>query len=103
MEEKLRRELDRDLPVIFAAGPTWPLIFSRTRLPLCRLQEGRVVEVTSTRAHYMTVVGLVDHRGDWLMKVASWGNFYYIRTRDYRAYAARTIPGTCVFYRMKDL
>ncbi len=99
MEERIAAQLRKDLPVIFAAGPTIPLVFRRERLPLCKLQDGVAVKVSSVRAHYMTVVGLeTDREGTALLKVASWGDFYYVKVADLQRFAKRTIPFTTRFY-----
>ncbi len=58
-ERRLKEELQKDTPVIFAAGPTIPFLFRKKRIRLYSLHNGRLEDCgASTRAHYMTVVGL---------------------------------------------
>ncbi|MCR5476705.1 MAG: hypothetical protein K6E92_03650 [Lachnospiraceae bacterium] len=97
--EALEEMLKNDIPVIFAAGPTVPVLWRKKRLPLYPAK-GTMSE-KSIKAHYMTLLGLEGEGEHTWMRVASWGEIYRIRLSDYRRFTRYTIPFTNRFYRME--
>ena len=72
--------LSKDIPVIFAIGPNFPLIWQKHRLSLYKQSEGGgYVKTGSVQAHFVSVTGM-DER--WL-RISSWGEMYYIERREY--------------------
>lgn len=75
--------LARDIPVILAVGPNFPLVWQKHMLPLYTKNHlGAYIRVGSVKSHYVTVTGM-DER--WL-RVSSWGQCYYIDRREYMLY-----------------
>ena len=82
--------LDRDLPVILAAGPNFPAVWQKHKLKLYRkTPDGTYVAVSGAAGHYMTVTAMDD---TWLT-VSSWGKQYWIHRGEYEAYGrSHSIP-----------
>ena len=75
--------LDRDLPVIFAIGPNFPIVWAKHRLNLYRkTPDGRYVAVSRVKGHYITATGLDE---TWV-QISSWGKEYYIHREEYEQY-----------------
>ena len=78
--------LARDLPVILAIGPNFPLFWRRKKLTLYKTaSDGSRRPAGSTCAHYVTVTAMDD---EWL-HISSWGEAYSIRWAEYRDYVKR--------------
>lgn len=95
----IKRCIDRDCPVIFAAGPTIPFICKNRHLPLYdmdRKPAGR------TQGHYMTVLGVVEGGGEIWLEIASWGKQYSIKLSDLAAYSRYAMPFSTRFYRIYE-
>ena len=93
----IRECLKKDMPVIFAAGPTYPFLFKKKNVPL--YTRDRKKAGGSVKGHYMTVIGLADHEGEIWLEIASWGEQYSIKLKDLARYSKYTFPFTTRFYR----
>ena len=89
--------LKKDIPVIFAAGPTIPFVFKKKHLPL--YDRDRKPTGRWTKGHYMTVLGLYDADGDIWLEIASWGEQFCIRLKELADFSKYTYPLTTRFYR----
>ncbi len=98
---RIRSLLKEDLPVLFAAGPVYPWLRKKRRIRLYVKERGILKDSgKSVQAHYMTVVGMErDQSGEYWIKVASWGDFYYISLREYARHGKSCFPYTNRFYR----
>lgn len=78
----IRSMLSRDLPVILCIGINFPLPWGKAQLSLYTRTGEDYRRTTAVRAHYVTITGLDDQ---W-MRIASWGQEYYILRADYERY-----------------
>ncbi len=103
--DAVRKMLEEDLPVIFAAGPTIPFLGRRHRIPLFTVGPDHkpVPSGQAVRGHYMTVTGMADVAGETWLRVASWGKTYYIRSSDYAGHSKYCFPLTNRFYRWREV
>ncbi len=100
IQKMIRAQLKQDLPLIFAAGPTIPVIGRKKRIPLY-YQKGDLIVPSghSVKSHYMTITGIVRiQEQDCYIKLASWGEFWYMKLTDYLEYGKYTLPFTNVVY-----
>lgn len=80
---RIQDMLTRDIPVVLAIGPNFPIFFSsRHKLQLYIRTSDGYVPRTGINAHYVTVTGI---EGEWL-RISSWGNEYYINRGEYDNY-----------------
>ena len=88
--ENIELMLMRDIPVILAVGPNFPLFWQKNTLSFyCREPDGTLVKSCAARAHYVVVTGMDE---DWL-RISSWGREYYINRGEYTAYGKKhSIP-----------
>ncbi len=93
----IKKCIDNDIPVIFAAGPTLPFIFKKKRVPLYDMD--RKFSGMKTKAHYMTVLGVMDTGSEVWLEVASWGVQYSIKLSELAEFSKYTFPFTTRFYR----
>ncbi|MCR4793497.1 MAG: hypothetical protein K5871_12195 [Lachnospiraceae bacterium] len=96
----IKRCLKKDMPVIFAVGPTWPFLFKNKRIALYSMD--RKPTGRGTKAHYMTVLGLLDADGDIWLEVASWGEQFSIKLSDLAEYSKYAVPFTTRFYNVYE-
>ena len=76
----------RDIPVILAVGPNFPLFWQKNNLPFYRRElDGTLVKSCTARAHYVVVTGMDE---EWL-RISSWGREYYINREEYMAYGRK--------------
>lgn len=81
--QRMKKMLQVDVPVIFAIGPDFPLIWRKHKLTLYKKRaDGRFVSVCQTNAHFVTVTAMDK---EWL-RISSWGKEYYINRKEYDAY-----------------
>ena len=84
--ENIELMLMRDIPVILAVGPNFPLFWQKNTLPFyCSEPDGTLVKSCAARAHYVVVTGMDE---DWL-RISSWGREYYINRGEYMAYGRK--------------
>ena len=93
----IKESLKNDLPVIFAAGPTYPFLFRDKTVPLYGMD--RKPTGRGTKGHYMTVLGLQESDGEIWLEVASWGEQFSIRLKDLAEPSRYAFPLTTRFYR----
>ena len=88
--ENIELMLMRDIPVILAVGPNFPLFWQKNTLSFyCREPDGTLVKSCTARAHYVVATGMDK---DWL-RISSWGREYYINRGEYTAYGKKhSIP-----------
>lgn len=83
---RMQEMLERDIPVILAIGPNFPLVWEKNLLPLyIKLPNGEYSRSSSVKAHFVTVTGLDN---EWLC-ISSWGSKLYIKRREYEGYASK--------------
>ena len=81
--ETMERMLRRDIPVILAIGPNFPLFWQKKPLPFYeRKSDGRYLRIAQACAHYVTVTGMDEA---WL-RISSWGREFYLSRREYEDY-----------------
>lgn len=86
-EQRLWDMLSRDIPVILAVGPNFPLLLGKEKLPFYRMQEeGRTKEACRVNSHYVIATAC---DGDSIT-VSSWGRWYRISLEEYRRYMKET-------------
>lgn len=91
---RIERILQKDLPVILCI-PRVLLPWQREdRLPLYMESSGQMKQVDATRAHYVTITGLVSHQGENYYRISSWGRMYYISVKEYRDFVRTHLFGT---------
>lgn len=78
IEEMLRK----DIPVVLAIGPNFPLILGRKKVTLYRKDNGEYLPVTEVKAHFVVVTGMVDG----YLQISSWGKEYYLSWAEYQKY-----------------
>ena len=93
----IKKCIDSDIPVIFAVGPTIPFLFKKKRVSLYNMD--RKLSGMSTKAHYMTVLGVLETEKEIWLEVASWGTQYSIRLSDMVFFSKYTFPFTTRFYK----
>ncbi len=81
--QRMDEMLSKDLPVIFSAGPNFPLFWGKNSLRLYARSGEDYRQVNSVRAHYMTATAADD---EWV-QLSSWGRKYYINKKEYESYA----------------
>lgn len=80
--ERIEQMLEKDLPVIFAVGPNWP-IWKKVNLKFYRRRaDGTYYSSLSMRAHFITATAMDE---SWL-RVSSWGEEFYINRAEYEDY-----------------
>ncbi len=83
---RMEEMLAADIPVVFSAGPNFPLLFGRRKLPLYRKdRDGSLQPAGGAVAHYMIATDLQDG----CMAVSSWGQEYWVRLDEYLHYVRR--------------
>lgn len=93
-ERRIERMLQKDLPVILCI-PRVLLPWQREdRLPLYMESSGQMKQVDATRAHYVTITGLVSHQRENYYRISSWGRMYYISVKEYRDFVRTHLFGT---------
>lgn len=94
---RMQEMLERDIPVILAIGPNFPLVWGKNLLSLyVKLPNGEYRKSSGVKAHFVTVSGLDK---DWLC-ISSWGSKLYINRHEYEAYASKhsgTILSSALF------
>ncbi len=84
--EEIEDMLARDIPVILAVGPNFPLFWQKHELQFyARRPEGTLFPACSIKAHYVTVTGIDAQR----LQISSWGREYFIEREEYRDYIRR--------------
>ncbi|MCR5801110.1 MAG: hypothetical protein K6G57_02120 [Lachnospiraceae bacterium] len=111
--DRLIRMLEDDIPVIFAAGATYPIVFRKKGVMLYSPSDEGPSLITASgqraRSHYMTLTGIEKLRtkdekiGSDYLRVYSWGREYYISPREYSEFSRYTFPATNMFYVIKRL
>lgn len=82
--QRIEEMLSKDIPVILAIGPNFPIIWQKNRVPFyIRTQGGEYVKQSSAKSHYVSVTGM---DGEYL-RISSWGRMYYVRRSEYEEYA----------------
>ena len=93
-EKRIEKMLRKDLPVILCI----PCVFlpwqKKDRLPLYMESNGQMKQVDATRAHYVTITGLVSHQGEKYYRISSWGKKYYISVKEYGDFVRIHLLGT---------
>ncbi len=82
---EIENMLQENLPVILAIGRPVTGLWTDEGLPLYRYKGNQMVKATCVKAHYVSVVAISDH---W-MKIATWGQDYYISRSEFSAYRDR--------------
>ncbi len=82
---RIETMLRKDIPVILAIGPNFPLFWARKKLPLYRYENGEFITATEIKAHFVVVTGIVN---DYL-QISSWGKEYYISWKEYHRYVKK--------------
>lgn len=101
LQKIIRKQLKKDIPLIFAAGPLLPMIGKNKRIMLYRRVGMRMVESGhDVKSHYMTITGIgwMQDR-ECYIRVASWGEFWYIKLSDYMEYGKYTLLFTNTVYK----
>jgi len=80
--ESMEKMLENDIPVIFAVGPNFPLVWENHRLNFYFKTGGSYVKANSAKAHFITLTG-IDR--DWL-EISSWGRRYFINRNEFTQY-----------------
>lgn len=84
--ERVEDMLERDLPVILAVGPNFPVFWMKHHLDFyVRTPDGRFVRSTATKGHYVTATGIDE---SWV-RISSWGREYYINRAEYDRYVKK--------------
>lgn len=83
--DRMADMLRQDIPVIFSIGPDFPNRWSGKTLPLYKKYQDGYREVTRVNAHFVTATGMDE---EWI-RIASWGNTYYINKKEYLEYARK--------------
>lgn len=75
--------ISKDIPVILAVGPNFPVVWGKHKLTFyTKAGEGKHIPTTKTCAHFVTVTG----REGVYLQISSWGKEYYIDIREYKEY-----------------
>ena len=96
----IKKLLEDDYPVIFAAGPRYPFIFKNKTIPLYTADRSKAIK--TVKSHYMTVLAVIEDGGDIWLKVASWGDIYCIKLKDMVDYSKYAYPFTTRFYKIYE-
>ena len=96
----IKRCLDNDCPVIFAAGPGYPFLFRDKFVTL--YNRDRKPSGKRTREHYMTVLGTAEADGEIWLEVASWGEQFSIRLDELVKYSKYAMPFSTRFYNIYE-
>lgn len=83
--ERMAEMLEDDIPVIMSIGPVFPNRWSGIKLPLYKKYADGYREVTRVNAHFVTATVMEQ---EWI-RIASWGNTYYINKTEYMEYARK--------------
>ena len=81
--ERMEEMLDQDIPVIFAVGPNFPLVWKNNRLNFYSKNSDSYFKTNSAKAHFITLTGI---DGDWLI-ISSWGKQFYISKEEFLSYS----------------
>lgn len=86
-------QLRRDWPVILGIGPNMPPAGACPGVHFCQWQRGQMRPAGKPVAgHFVTVTGLLRHAGGTWLRVASWGQEYYLEWAALRRYIDTHIP-----------
>ncbi|MBQ4651981.1 MAG: hypothetical protein IJB78_04625 [Oscillospiraceae bacterium] len=81
--ERMEEMLEQDIPVIFAVGPNFPLVWKNNRLNFYSKKSDSYFKSSSAKAHFITLTGI---DGDWL-RISSWGKQFYISKKEFLSYS----------------
>jgi len=102
MAEKISGQLEKDLPLVFAAGPKLPFVGKTKKPYLYRLVQGQMVRTATTiSGHYMTITGLYRDGDEDYLQLASWGDIWYMSLSEYMKFAKYTIPFSNAVFQTK--
>ncbi len=77
--------LEKDIPVIFSAGPNFPVLWGKEKVGLRPDPEDRHSSVQAISAHYMIAYGLDAQN----IHVSSWGRRFAVDRQEYDRYVKR--------------
>ena len=92
--------LDKDYPVIFAAGPRIPFLFKDKVIPM--YTEDLKPMKQTVKSHYMTALAVIEEGDEIWIKAASWGYIYCMKLKDIVSYSKYTYPLTTRFYKIYE-
>lgn len=91
--DKISKQLEEDLPLVFAVGPRLPFAGKKKKPHLYRMEQEYMVRTASTiSGHYMTITGLYQEDKEVYLQLASWGDIWYMNLSEYMRFAKYTIP-----------
>lgn len=93
-EKRIEKMLRKDIPVILCIPCVLLPWQKKDRLPLYMESNGQMKQVDATRAHYVTITGLVSYQGEEYYRISSWGRKYHISVREYRDFVRTHLLGT---------
>ncbi len=93
-EKRIEKMLRKDIPVILCIPRVLLPWQKEDRLPLYMESKGQMKQVDATRAHYVTITGLVSCQGKTYYRISSWGRKYYISVKEYRDFVRTHLFGT---------
>ncbi len=93
-EKRIKKMLRKDLPVILCIPRVLLPWQKEDKLPLYMESNGQMKQAEATRAHYVTITGLVSHDGEAYYRISSWGRKYYISVKEYRSFVRTHLLGT---------
>ncbi len=93
-EKRIEKMLRKDLPVILCIPRVLLPWQKEDKLPLYMESSGQMKQVDATRAHYVTITGLISHQGEAYYRISSWGRKYYISVKEYRDFVRTHLFGT---------
>jgi len=83
IRKRMDEMLSKDLPVILAVGPNFPLFFRKKKLRFyTEREDATLVCAARTSAHYVVVTATEDDR----VQISSWGRKYVIDWEEYKAF-----------------
>ena len=84
--QQIEEMLARDIPVILAVGPNFPLFWQKNKLTFyASAASGDLRAACSINSHYVTVTGSDEN----YLKISSWGREYFIDRGEYLSYIRR--------------
>ena len=92
--------LEKDYPVIFAAGPRIPFLFKDKVIPMYT-EDFKPMKQT-VKSHYMTAIAVIEEGDEIWIKAASWGYIYCMKLKDIVSYSKYTYPLTTRFYKIYE-
>ncbi len=93
-EKRIEKMLRKDIPVILCIPRVLLPWQKEDKLPLYMESNGYMKQADATRAHYVTITGLVSCKGEDYYRISSWGRKYYISIKEYRAFVRTHLLGT---------